>query len=85
MVIDIILTIAGAGVLLLLTFGGLIATQARKSEQLLVAPRGARFGDASRLARRTGRQRRLSAVEAPDTEASTVQPSTFAQSDRHAA
>jgi hypothetical protein len=84
MVIDVILTIAGVGVLLLLTFGALIAAQGRRSDQLLVAPRGARFGDASRLTRKAARLR-LNTVVNPNPESTVISRTTFVQSDRHAA
>ena len=51
MLVDAIIATTGTAVLLPLTFGGLIATRGRRSEQLLVAPRGARFGDATALVR----------------------------------
>jgi hypothetical protein len=85
MVIDVILAVAGSAVLLLLTFSTLIAGQGRRSDQLLVAPRGARFGDASRLARRAARERRPATLEARDAVPSVVELGTFARSDRRAA
>jgi hypothetical protein len=85
MVIDVILALAGVALLLLLTFGGLIATEGRKSDQLLVAPRGARFGEASRLTRKADRQRRLATVDSLDAEPAVARRVTLAQADRHAA
>ena len=85
MVIDIILTIAGAGVLLLLTFGGLIATQGRKSASFLIAPRGARFGEASGLVRKSAREQQVGPNTDRGSARTVVELATFAQSDRHAA
>jgi hypothetical protein len=83
MVIDLILAVAGVGVLLLLSFGGRIAAHGRKSDQLLVAPRGARFGDASRMIRKPAPPRLLGV--AASAEAAVVRPAGLARSDRHAA
>ena len=49
MVIDLVITVAGAVLLLLAAFAGIIAVQGRKSAEAMIAPQGTRFGDARRL------------------------------------
>ena len=51
MLVDAIIATTGVAVLLPLTFSGLIAAHGRRSDNFLLAPRGARFGDATRLVR----------------------------------
>jgi hypothetical protein len=52
MLIDLVITVAGAVLLLLAAFAGIIAVQGRKSADVLIAPQGTRFGEARRLTRR---------------------------------
>jgi hypothetical protein len=79
MLVDAIIVTTGAAVLLPLTFGGLIAAHGRRSEELLVAPRGARFGDATRLTRTVPETANPTPLVAVRTDA------PFTRSERRAA
>ena len=48
-VLTAVVVVAGVLVVAVLALGGRVARAGRESGQLLVAPRGSRFGDASRL------------------------------------
>jgi len=51
MIISLIIVVPGVALLLVAAFAGLVTHYGRKSDQQLVAPRNAEFGDASRLIR----------------------------------
>ncbi|HST83381.1 MAG TPA: hypothetical protein VLL08_16745 [Kineosporiaceae bacterium] len=90
MTISLIIVVPGVVLLLIAAFAGLATSQARGSQERLVAPRNAGFGEAGRLMRAEATRERaradLKALTSRQPGAALVMVDTAAKPvDRHAA